>query len=221
MSSAERRRIPRKPPGESGEFIWLVSLSDLMILLFVLFVVLFSTSYKKMKNADFAEITASLRNVPPPPNPIDEMKRQLSQWVIDQNLMDKVAVEKRDDAVLIQIKDKLLFGSGDFVLLPGGVTTIRTLEKVLSGVPEPFQIGIEGHTDDTPISTKKIEDNWDLSSKRAMAVMRTLRFTPSNHEASGPHGLWRNETPSPQSYYHRSPIPENQSKNRRVTLRIF
>ncbi len=215
------KRAQRRPREESGEFLWLVSLSDLMILLFILFVVLFSASAKKMKQSDLAAVAAGLRSEAPPVNPIDQVKQDLTKWVEEHKLNEKVSVEKVDDAVLLQIKDQVLFASGGFVILPGGVSTIRSLEKTLEAVPEGLQIGIEGHTDDTPIQTREIADNWELSSKRAMAVMHSLRLSPKLVKrlvlmAYGEmHPLVPNRTPTG------APIAENQSKNRRVTIRIF
>jgi len=58
------RKVPQQSGrgGSEDEFLWLVSLSDLMILLFVFFVVLFTFSYKKMTSSDFQKIMAYLRS---------------------------------------------------------------------------------------------------------------------------------------------------------------
>lgn len=216
------KRMPRRPPQESGEFLWLVSLSDLMILLFILFVVLFSASYKKMKQADFAQVAAALRNdATPPKNPIEEVRENLNKWVKEQKLEDKVSVEKADDAVLLQIKDKLLFASGESRILPGGVYTIRSLQKTLESVPKTYQIGIEGHTDDIPIHTKDVEDNWELSSKRALAVMKALNVSPDLLKRTVLMAYGDTRPLVPNRDEKGNSIAENQSRNRRVTLRIF
>lgn len=88
-------------------------------------------------------------------------------------------------------------------------------------IPPPFQVGIEGHTDDVPISTAQIKDNWDLSSRRALAVRESLNLTEKlkGRTVVMAYGDTRpvapNRTPAGEA------IPENQSKNRRVTVRIF
>jgi chemotaxis protein MotB len=214
-------RTPRRRKDDSGEFLWLMSLSDLMILLFILFVVLFSASYKKMKQSDFNAIAASMRNEPAPPNPIDKVAENLRKWVSEQKLNDKVSVQKVDDTVLLQIKDKVLFASGGFEILPGGVHTVRSLEKTLESVPDSYQIGIEGHTDDTPIHSRQIRDNWDLSSKRAMAVMQSLTLSEKLLKRTVIMAYGDTRPIAPNRTPAGKPIEENQSKNRRVTLRIF
>jgi len=216
-----KRRIPRRPNTDSGEFLWLVSLSDLMILLFILFVVLFSFTYKKMKQSDFQRAAASLRNEEVKATPIEVVHENLRQWVKDQKLEDKVSVEKADDAVMLQIKDKLLFESGGFELKAAGVTAIRSLQATLETVPEPYQIGIEGHTDDIPIHTKDIEDNWELSSLRASAVFHALTLSESvlKRVVLMAYGEMRPLAPNRDAAGE--PIPANQLRNRRVTLKIF
>ncbi len=221
------KRLPRKPPAETGEFLWLVSLSDLMILLFVTFVVLFSFAYKKLKDAnlinpeEFKRIVAALQNKKLPPNPIDQVQKNLNQWVSQEKLENLITIERKADAITMQIKDKLLFESGKFQIHPEGYTAIRTLAKTLEKVPDPYKIGIEGHTDDVPIHSKTIQDNWDLSSKRALAVLYALGLPEAlvKRTLIMAHGdtqpLVPNRTPEGV------PIPENQAKNRRVTLKIF
>ena len=60
-------KIPeKKHGGGEDEFLWLMSLSDLMILLFIFFVVMYSFSAKRMKQSDFLQIAASMRREAPP-----------------------------------------------------------------------------------------------------------------------------------------------------------
>lgn len=216
-----KRRFKRRRPVDTGEHLWLTSLSDLMILLFCTFVVLFSFSYKKLKQQDFQNMVAALANKPPPPNPMNEVKQRLSKWVSDQKLSDQIDVLKGDDSVTLEIKDKVFFESGAFALTDEGKKRIQSLAGTLNKLPEDYHIGIEGHTDDIPIHTKDVKDNWELSSKRALSVLYALEFEPkilgrTSVIAQGEtHPIVPNRTPSGE------PIPSNQSKNRRVTFRIF
>lgn len=210
----------RKPDGED-EFLWLISLSDLMILLFIFFVVLFAFTRNKLNQNDLAKVVAALKNKQPPPDPVETIKNQLIKWVEEQKLTDQIEVTRNKDAVEVQIRDKVLFGSGEFHPHAAGEHVMELLAKTLEIIPEPFQIGIEGHTDDIPIHTKEIADNWDLSSKRALSVLNALSLSPQllNRTVIMAYGDTRPVAPnrSPAG----EPIPENQSKNRRVTVRIF
>jgi len=224
MALARKTKKLLHKSGESSgeaEFLWLVSLSDLMILLFIFFVVLFSFTAKKASKTDYQEMAASLRNEAPPPNPVSQMEAQFQSWVKEQNLDEQVEVKKKDDAVLIDIKDKILFGSGEIVPHEEGIKVIREFAGLLSKVPEPYRIGIEGHTDDIPIHTYLIQDNWDLSAKRALSVFYAMNLSP---EISKRTILMAYGDTNPLASNRDQlgiPIAENQAKNRRVTIRIF
>lgn len=215
------RRWPPRRPTESGEFLWLMSLSDLMILLFILFVVLFSFAYKKMKQADVQRMVATLTNRKMPETPVDQIHQKLTKWVADQKLNQQVSVQRTDDGITVDIKDRVLFTSGAFAVNPIAISTIRSLAQTLEKIPAPYKIGIEGHTDDEPIHTKDIQDNWDLSARRALSVFYAMELTPALltrtfvMAAGEMHPIAPNRSPDGV------PLPDNQAKNRRVTLRIF
>ncbi len=214
-------RFPRRRPVDSGEFLWLTSLSDLMILLFILFVVLYSFSAKKLKDHDFKQIVATLRNEPPPVNPIDDVRAKLSAWVEKEKLKDHIDIVKKEDALLVEIKDKVLFSSGEFRLSPQGAERLKSLSLMIEKIPAQFHLGIEGHTDDVPIHTKDVQDNWDLSAKRALNVLYALNLSDSLLKRTSIIAKGEMVPLLPNRTPQGIPLPENQNTNRRVTLKIF
>ena len=85
-----------------------------------------------------------------------------------------LAVETRNGKVYVSLEEQLLFKSGSTVVDPKGVSAIKKLAEVLEKNPD-INIMVEGHTDDVPyISSDAIKDNWDLSVKRATAIVRIL-----------------------------------------------
>lgn len=103
----------RKPDSED-EFLWLMSLSDLMILLFIFFVVLFAFTRDKLKQSDLARIVSALKNEAPPPDPVESIQHQLEKWVVEQKLSEQIEVKRDGDSVEILIRDKVLFASAEF-----------------------------------------------------------------------------------------------------------
>lgn len=215
------KRYRRKPENESGEFLWLISLSDLMILLFIFFVVMFSFTYKKLKATDVQRIVATLKNEKPPETPTDKIEKKLSQWVEEEKLSQQVSVTKKDDTVELQIRDQLFFSSGKYDIRPEGLGALSSLAKTLEKVPAPLRIGIEGHTDDIPISNKEIADNWELSAKRSMAVLRALKLSPELLKRTSAIAQGDVQPLVPNRDAAGIPQPSNQAKNRRVTIRIY
>lgn len=84
----------------------------------------------------------------------------------------QINVEK--GVVFVSISDKLLFGSGQFQLTQEAKTVLGKVAKVIKAKPD-FEFMVEGHTDDDPIKTQCFRDNWDLSTKRAVSVVKVLQ----------------------------------------------
>jgi chemotaxis protein MotB len=84
----------------------------------------------------------------------------------------EIKVEK--SAVYISISDKLLFKSGSYDVTDPAKVVLGKVAQVLNSKPE-IEFLVEGHTDNVPIKNNCILDNWDLSAKRATAVVRILQ----------------------------------------------
>lgn len=85
-----------------------------------------------------------------------------------------LSVNVKNGKVYVSLDEKLLFKSGSFVVEPNGVSALKKLSKVLEQNTD-INVLIEGHTDDVPYKADaSIKDNWDLSAKRATAVVRIL-----------------------------------------------
>lgn len=84
----------------------------------------------------------------------------------------EISVEK--GVVFVSISDKLLFGSGQYTVTKEARKVLEKVAKVVNDKKD-FEFMVEGHTDTDPISREVIEDNWDLSVKRATSVVRILQ----------------------------------------------
>lgn len=84
----------------------------------------------------------------------------------------QINVEK--GVVFVSISDKLLFGSGKFKLTQDAKDVLGKVAKVIKAKPD-FEFMVEGHTDNDPIKTQCLRDNWDLSTKRAVSVVKVLQ----------------------------------------------
>ncbi|HEX7845658.1 MAG TPA: OmpA family protein, partial [Chitinophagaceae bacterium] len=77
--------------------------------------------------------------------------------------------------VYIDISDKLLFKSGKYEVTSQAKTVLGKVAAVLKNQPD-IEFMVEGHTDNVPYSSGGVlQDNWDLSVKRATAVVRILQ----------------------------------------------
>jgi chemotaxis protein MotB len=98
----------------------------------------------------------------------------------------EIKVEK--SAVFISISDKMLFKTGSYDVNDRALTVLGKVAQVLNSRPE-IEFMVEGHTDNVPIKNNCVADNWDLSTKRATAVVRLLqnqfRIDPKRMTAGG------------------------------------
>lgn len=100
-----------------------------------------------------------------------------------------LTIEQRDGKVYVSMENKLLFNSGSWAVGVEGRKAVQQLGQVLSQNPD-INVLIEGHTDDVPYkSSGTINDNWDLSTKRATAIVQILvenrQINPNNLTAAG------------------------------------
>lgn len=124
-----------------------------------------------------------------------------------------LTVEQRDGKVYVSMENKLLFGSGSWNVNPDGRRAVVEVGKVLADNPE-ISVLIEGHTDNVPFNgTGPIANNWDLSTKRATAIVNILLenrgINPQNLTAAG-----RGEFSPVAS----NETPDGRSKNRRIEI---
>ena len=100
-----------------------------------------------------------------------------------------LTVEQRDGKVYVSMENKLLFNSGSWAVGTEGRTAVQQLGNVLADNPD-IAILIEGHTDNVPYTgNAQLSGNWDLSTKRATAIVNILRengsIKPENLTAAG------------------------------------
>ncbi len=101
---------------------------------------------------------------------------------------DDIQIEVKKGVVYISLSDKMLYRSGSSTITEPAFNVLSKIAKILNDYKE-LDILVEGHTDNVPISTACLEDNWDLSAKRATSVVRALqnRFSvdPARMTAGG------------------------------------
>ena len=124
-----------------------------------------------------------------------------------------LTVEQRNGKVYVSMENKLLFQSGSWSVGTEGRKAVQQLGSVLAENPD-IAILIEGHTDDDPYAgNEQLSGNWDLSTKRATAIVNILRennsISPENLTAAG-----RGEFAPIAS----NDTAEGKAKNRRIEV---
>ncbi|MBK9105503.1 MAG: OmpA family protein [Saprospiraceae bacterium] len=100
------------------------------------------------------------------------LKTSLKDGIEDQDV--EIKVDKT--VVMINLSDKMLYQSGSSTLTARATEVLGKIAGILQERPD-LEVMVEGYTDNVPISTDCVKDNWDLSVKRATAVVRVLQTT--------------------------------------------
>lgn len=95
--------------------------------------------------------------------------------VLKEGLDDKdVEIKVDKTVVMINLSDKMLYTSGSSNLTAKAKTVLGKIASIIESRPD-MEVMVEGYTDNKPISTSCVADNWDLSVKRATSVVRVLQ----------------------------------------------
>ncbi len=122
-----------------------------------------------------------------------------------------LTVTHKNGKVYVSMENKLLFDSGSWAVGMQGVDAVEKLAQVLIQNTD-IEVLIEGHTDNVPYTGPLVLDNWDLSVKRATAIVRILQnkgVKPLQITAAG-----RSEYLPIQSNLN----SEGKAKNRRIEI---
>jgi chemotaxis protein MotB len=139
------------------------------------------------------------------------LKGVLADGVTDKDV--EVKVDKT--VVFINLSDKMLYQSGSANITPKAQEVLGKIAKIVDSRPD-LEVMVEGYTDNVAIKTNCIDDNWDLSVKRATSVVRVLQknygIDPKRLIAAG-----RGEFSTLAS----NDTPEGRATNRRTRIIIL
>jgi len=132
-----------------------------------------------------------------------------------QKMVDagQLKVIMRGGRMVLELSNDILFDSGKTDLKDVGKRTIAEVAGVLHGMPQ-HRFQVAGHTDNVKIQTSRYPSNWELSTARAVEVVKLLAesgMDPRNLSAAG--------------YGEYAPVDSNDSaegraKNRRIEITL-
>ena len=140
---------------------------------------------------------------------VKKMAQELNKEITD----GAIEIESLGQQIIIRIREKGAFASGSGFLQPRFKPVVRSVGELLKDVPGI--ITVSGYTDDMQISDELYSSNWDLSSKRAVAVAHELvQVKGFDSKRMKVVGMASNNPIVPND------SPENRARNRRVEIAI-
>ena len=225
MDSPSESFAPISPESKSHTLGWVITYADVATLLLSFFIVTLTFIREVEKNI-YREIDKLLLNA------FNELNATISK----NKLESVIQIDRETKGVHITIASGALFNVAEAEIKSDIIPTLESMAFAISNSSTLFshqtnlplleamkrmkkkrelEIRVEGHTDNLPIHTATFPSNWELSSARALSVVKFLQsktglpekiFTASGYSEFRP--LYPNTT------------TENQSKNRRVEIYI-
>lgn len=201
----------KKRGGDSGEPtapFWMMTYGDVMTLLLTFFVLLLS--FSSIQEAKFQEAIGALaaafgvlnkaEAVLDNPNPpvssedidVEDIATQVAEVQEVVEVLKEVGLDNQFDVVsttegyAVRISSPVLFDLASADLKEVGKEALARLTDHLS--KEESEMRIEGHTDNVPINTPRFPSNWELSTARALSVLKFMRargLEPTRLSAAG------------------------------------
>lgn len=220
---------------EGGSETWLMTYSDMVTLLMVFFIVLYTMtpgvedrafnsfiSYFQKNTGFFDDMSLNSESMENKDVQVEETQTMVDeafeQWMAfadflkEHELDSEVSVELLSDGVLITLSDSLTFESGSSVLLPEAKQVLKEVSKVLSERVKVIEV--QGHTDNVPISgNSRFNTNWHLGAARAVTVVQELQqvaSVPPDRFVATSYGEYKPVADNADS--------EGRRKNRRVEI---
>ncbi|ERI95522.1 putative chemotaxis protein MotB [Clostridiales bacterium oral taxon 876 str. F0540] len=182
---------------------WLLTYSDLITLLMIFFIVMYSMSnidkekYKQVAaglssamggggatiigkdsgtpiNEDTSPTNTNVVDMPEEQR-LEQVKQAVDKYLKESGLSDSVVTTIETRGLVLSFKDSLFFDSGKADIKPEQAKKLVEIGKMLNQpIISDSYIRVEGHTDNVPISTYLYKSNWDLSVIRASNVSQLL-----------------------------------------------
>ncbi len=153
---------------------WQTIYCSLMLLLLVLFVML--VAYSVIDKERFLQIKNVVSLTPEVSQPSPDMNQamqSLTKLSVHGGLNNEFSVVRTQNGFKAVVPNPLLFASGDASLGEGVYPMLDGIINIAKR--NDLSIQVEGHTDNLPIHTAKFPSNWELSTMRAVNILRYLQ----------------------------------------------
>jgi chemotaxis protein MotB len=103
---------------------------------------------------------------------LEQIRQDLRKRLSTEIAQQRVSIDLGREGLVISLREAGFFDSGTAVPRPDATITIQQIGQSLAGTP--YDVHVEGHTDDNPIHNAEFDSNWELSSARATRIARLL-----------------------------------------------
>ena len=145
---------------------------------------------------------------------LDRLGRELQQTLSNEVAKHTVSIEMGRDGLVISLREAGFFASGSAMTKPETRKILRRISTAISRTP--YDLRIEGHTDNVPIHNAQFDSNWELSTTRATSIARlllALKTIRADHLSAAGYAEFHPIAPNNTD--------EGRARNRRVDLVVL
>ncbi|SCA54902.1 OmpA/MotB [Candidatus Terasakiella magnetica] len=214
---------PPAPQEEPADESWLATYADAITLLMAFFVLLVAVS--KVDIAAFEDmadgISKTVSKKKERKSPLKELKEDTKEIVAEMTDGKVLQMGVDDSGIVLEFDSSTFFLPGTAQIIDAAYPVIAAVSELVNA-PQyvMFNLDIEGHTDDDPISTAQFPSNWELGAARAGAVLRLMNETGTEIKRMRVLSYASTRPKAPNRTEDGTPLPENKAQNRRVVMRI-
>ncbi|MEO5357560.1 MAG: OmpA family protein [Nitrospirae bacterium YQR-1] len=211
------KKLIANSKSSGDENLWLITMTDLMSLLLVCFVMFFIITRNKEKALERAANQGTLKKVQNGETVKDsssEAAQSLNSAIKELNLQNDVTVASKNNEVVITMRERVTFEPANAEILQDSAGVLDSVAEIIKKYPS-FIIEIDGHTDNVPIKNRQYPSNWELSTARATSVLKY--FTNMHSIEASRFYVKGNAEERPVAP---NDTPEHRALNRRVEIRL-
>ena len=202
---------------------WMVTYADFVTLLMAFFCMLIGASkfdpgaWESMKSGLRSEIMGTEKVK----TPLAEIKKDLDSLLAKERGEKIVKVDMTPEGIVMQFSSSAFYDAGSADV---GAQAKDIIDRVAGAIKNityyPFQIDIEGHTDNSPIHTVRFPSNWELSVARATNIVKYILTKGIQADRLKAAGYADTKPIVPNKDAQGNNVPLNQAQNRRIVIRI-
>ena len=223
----------KRKPDDINTNAWMDTYADTITLLLTFFILLYSmssTDNEKLKviaaalKGEITGIPTKLEDTPDAlegvleqgiglKNPYDALVEQVQDIINESGLTESIKIREEDTGVVLQLSESILFDTGRADLKSESTQVLDIISKLIPSIQN--DIMVQGHTDNVPINSSTYKSNWELSTQRAVCVVKYFienkGLDPTRFSATG-YGEYKPLVDNTTA--------ENRAINRRVDILI-
>ncbi len=186
MAQPHRKQTMNNDDSVNGQG-WLTTFNDMVTLLMVFFVLLFSMGsldvkrFKNFQNALQSAMGVLYEGQRAPVGLISDTEQpddvsSDTAFADDRRHFERLEQTRGLEAqysqrgIQLTLDDSLLFRSGSATVTQDGLNLLANVSRIIK--PIGRHIRVEGHSDNVPIATSRYPSNWELSTERAINVVK-------------------------------------------------